>query len=175
VTPQTAIFTDISKGTLANVSWVIPDQNESDRPGTPSDTGPSWVASVVNAIGQSSYWNSTAIVIVWDDWGGFYDPVKPPHLDHQGGPGFRVPMIVVSPYAKRHHVSHVPYEFGSLLKYVESTFGLPSLDRTDARARNLADCFDYGQPPRDYVPLATEREASDFIGRPPNSRPPDDY
>ncbi len=82
------------------MSWLIPDGANSDHPGYASDTGPSWVASVVNAIGQSSYWNSTAIIVVWDDWGGLYDPVAPPQLDDQGGPGFRVPMLVISPYVE---------------------------------------------------------------------------
>ena len=71
--PETNIFNDISRGSLAQVSWVIPEANNSDHPGTSQDNGPQWVASVVNAIGESAYWNSTAIVIVWDDWGGFYD------------------------------------------------------------------------------------------------------
>ena len=71
------------------------------------------MAHVVNAIGTSSLWNSTAIVVVWDDWGGFYDHVSPPQLDYQGL-GFRVPMLVISPYAKQGYVSHTQYEFGSL-------------------------------------------------------------
>jgi phospholipase C len=76
------IFNDISSGSLPAVSWVIPDEANSDHPGSGSDTGPSWVASVVNAIGDSPYWSSTAIVITWDDWGGFYDHVKPKFFDH---------------------------------------------------------------------------------------------
>lgn len=104
--PETNIFKDISSDKLPAMSWVIPDGKNSDHPAYNSDTGPAWVASVVNAIGKSSYWNSTAIVIVWDDWGGFYDPIAPPKLDDQGGPGFRVPMIVVSPYVPRGEVSH---------------------------------------------------------------------
>ena len=105
--PETNIFGDISSGSLPAVSWVIPEDQNSDHIGDGDvDDGPSWVASVVNAVGQSSYWNSTAIVIVWDDWGGLYDNAAPPCLskaqcrDDQGGLGLRVPMIVVSPYAK---------------------------------------------------------------------------
>src|SRR5262249_44346690 len=107
--PQTNIFTDISDGKLSNVSWVIPDENDSDHPGTSSDAGPSWVASVVNAIGESSYWKSSAIVIVWDDWGGLYDNIAPPQLGY-GGLGFRVPAIVVSPYARPGYISTTQYE-----------------------------------------------------------------
>ncbi|MGB6518440.1 MAG: alkaline phosphatase family protein [Candidatus Cybelea sp.] len=102
--PETNIFKDISGNALPAVSWVIPDGQNSDHPaqqswGIKTDTGPSWVASIVNAVGQSQYWNSTAIVVVWDDWGGFYDHVAPPQLDYTGL-GFRVPLLVVSPYAK---------------------------------------------------------------------------
>src|SRR5581483_11042042 len=96
--PETNIFSDLTSGTLPSMSWVIPDACNSDHPGYTCDTGPSWVTSVVNAVGQSSYWNSTAIIVVWDDWGGFYDPVSPDPLDDQGGPGFRVPMLAISPY-----------------------------------------------------------------------------
>ncbi len=82
-TPETSIFTDITNGTLPAVSWLIPDNQNSDHPDNPPhefpDTGPSWVAQVVNAVGASSEWKSTAIVVIWDDWGGFYDHVKPPN------------------------------------------------------------------------------------------------
>ena len=98
--PETKIFDDITGGTLPAVSWVIPEDNEDDHPGERVDKGPSWVASVVNALGESSYWNSTAIFIVWDDWGGFYDNAVPQQFkDNLGGLGFRVPCLVVSPYA----------------------------------------------------------------------------
>ncbi|MBV8530154.1 MAG: hypothetical protein JO104_02470, partial [Candidatus Eremiobacteraeota bacterium] len=100
--PETNIFNDISAGTLPAMSWVIPDAQNSDHPGYSfEDKGPSWVASVVNAIGGSSYWDSTVVIVVWDDWGGFYDPVAPPlPRDNQGGPGFRVPMLVISPFVQ---------------------------------------------------------------------------
>ncbi|HVA34163.1 MAG TPA: alkaline phosphatase family protein, partial [Candidatus Baltobacteraceae bacterium] len=125
-TPNTNIFNDIKNGQLAQMSWVMPDEANSDHPQSGSKTGPSWVASVVNAIGKSKYWDSTAIIIVWDDWGGWYDHVPPPQLDWLGLGG-RVPMIVVSPYARPGHVAHTQYEFGSIIKYVEQTFGMPSL------------------------------------------------
>ncbi len=84
------VFNDIKNGNLPAVSWVIPDFVNSDHPGA-RRYRTVVVASVVNAVGQSQYWNSTAIVVVWDDWGGFYDHVPPPFLDNQGGLGFRVP------------------------------------------------------------------------------------
>ncbi|HEY2476651.1 MAG TPA: alkaline phosphatase family protein, partial [Candidatus Cybelea sp.] len=84
--PETNIFGDISSGNLANVSWVVPEEQNSDHPGHGTiDDGPSWVASIVNAVGESSYWHTTAIFILWDDWGGFYDNATPPFQDQQGG------------------------------------------------------------------------------------------
>src|SRR5262249_1315957 len=100
------ILTDIGTNHLSSVSWVIPTGQASDHPVTTDGSGPSWVASIVNAVGNSPYWANTAIIITWDDWGGWYDHVKPPLLLNQYEIGFRVPMIVVSPYAKPGHVSH---------------------------------------------------------------------
>lgn len=163
---------------LPAVSWVIPDEQDSDhggpaKPGT--DNGPDWVATVVNAIGESSNWNSTAIIVVWDDWGGFYDHVSPPQLDYQGL-GFRVPMIIVSPYAKHGYVSHTQYEFGSLLKFIEETYALGSLGTTDARANSISDSFNFNQPPHRFKPIGLLNPAHDgayFLRRPPSNQPVD--
>lgn len=153
VSPERKIVSDVAHGDLANVTWVIPDWKNSDHPSSLSDTGPSWVASVVNAIGKSEFWDSTAIFLVWDDSGGWYDHVPPPQVDYDGL-GFRVPLIVISPYAKEGHVSHVQYEFGSLLKFTEEVFGLPALAASDRRANSLDDCFDFTRSPRAFVPVA---------------------
>jgi phospholipase C len=147
IIPETNVLNDIANHQLAGVSWVIPDSAASDHPGDTNGSGPSWVASVVNAIGQSDYWGSTAIFIVWDDWGGFYDHVPPPNIYNSYEVGMRVPLIVVSPYAKPRHVSKVTHEFGSILHYIESDYNLGSLGFTDARADDLSDCFDYQQTP----------------------------
>jgi len=155
VTPETDVFEDISRDTLPAVSWVIPDFQNSDHPGDASDTGPSWVAQVVNAIGQSPAWKTTAIVIVWDDWGGWYDHVTPPGRLRYGGLGFRVPMIVVSAYAKSGYVSHRRYELGSIVRFVEDNWNLPQLGTTDVRAADFVDdFFDFTQPPRQFEPIA---------------------
>jgi phospholipase C len=182
VTPQTRVLTDIASGALPSMSWVTPDFRSSDheaygiggqREAERMDLGPQWVATVVNAIGRSRYWDDTVVIVVWDDWGGWYDHVRPPHLDAMGL-GIRVPMIVISPYAKHGYVSHVQHEFGSILKLAEEVFGLPTLGATDARADDLSDCFDFTQPPRPYVPIATAVSAADFIAMPPSNIPPDD-
>jgi phospholipase C len=151
--PETNIFKDISKGSLAGVSWIVPNDANSDHAGFgKTDTGPSWVARVVNAIGKSKYWDSTAIIVVWDDWGGWYDGVAPPQVDY-AGLGFRVPMIVISPYAKAGYVSHTQYEFGSIIRFVEDVWHLGHLGTTDTRSTSIGDVFDYTQKPLKFTPI----------------------
>jgi phospholipase C len=173
--PETNILNDVTAGKLPMVSWVIPNSQDSDHPWTPRgvDDGPSWVAQVVNAIGGSTYWDSTAIVIVWDDWGGFYDHVPPPFLDNAGGLGFRVPMIVVSPYVSAGTVAHTQYEFGSILKFVEETFGLGSLGTTDVRATSIGNLFNLNQAPIQFAPIPSKRSREYFLHHPPDDRPID--
>ncbi|HEY1656565.1 MAG TPA: alkaline phosphatase family protein, partial [Candidatus Tumulicola sp.] len=146
--PETNVFKDISNGALPAVSWVIPDFVNSDHPGANSDSGPSWVAQVVDAVGNSQYWDTTAVIVVWDDWGGFYDHVPPPLTDDAGGLGFRVPMLIVSPYAKRGYVSHTRYEFGSIVRFVEDNWNLGRLGTTDVRANSIDDAFDFKSGPK---------------------------
>lgn len=175
VTPETQVLTDISNGNLATVSWVTPTAAESDHAKSNDGTGPAWVASVVNAIGQSPYWNNTAIFIAWDDWGGWYDHVQP-QIFGSYELGFRVPLIVVSPYAKVGYVSHVQHEFGSILKFTEETFALGSLGFTDARADDLSDCFNLRQSPQPFRAIAARYSADYFKHLPPDRRNPDtDY
>jgi phospholipase C len=136
------VLTDINTGRLPNVTWVIPSGLSSDHPTTNDGSGPSWVASVVNAIGNSRYWDTTAILITWDDWGGWYDHVAPPVVNSYEY-GFRVPLIVVSPFARPGYVSHATHDFGSILKFIEEVYHLPSLGYADAFADDLSDCFDF--------------------------------
>jgi phospholipase C len=175
--PETNVFADITNGTLPAVSWLIPDIKNSDHPGS-AGTGPSWVAQVVNAIGESPEWNSTAIVVVWDDWGGLYDHVAPPQLDYQGL-GFRVPCLFISPYAriapgeKAGYISHTQYEFGSILKFVEDNWRLKRLGTTDVRANSIADSFDFTQAPRKFVPIAAQYSRAYFEHERPSYLPVD--
>ena len=174
--PETNIFGDITNDQLPAVSWVIPNDADSDHPGEKChcDDGPSWVASIVNGIGQSPYWSSTVVIVLWDDWGGFYDHVPPPFQDEWGGLGFRVPMLLVSPYAiagsagnpGTGYVSHTQYEFGSILKYVEQNWNLPSLGTTDVRATSIGDVLNYGQPPRGFTAIESKHDAPYFIAQP---------
>jgi phospholipase C len=156
------VLNDISNGQLATVSWVIPNGKESDHALNNDGSGPSYVASIVNAIGSSSYWSNTAIIITWDDWGGWYDHVAPKSINSYEY-GFRVPMIVVSPYAKPAYISHVTHDFGSILKFVESTFNLPSLEYADATADDLSDCFNFSQTPITFQTINAPLQASYFL------------
>jgi phospholipase C len=175
----TVIFSDISDGTLPAVSWVVADDVNSDHPGDASDTGPSWVASIVNAVGESKYWRSTAVIVVWDDWGGFYDHVRPPFFDRWGGLGFRVPMLVVSAYSRegsqKHpgYVSHTQYEFGSILRFVENVWNLGRLGTTDSRATSIGDCFDFAQSPRTFKRISSSYSREYFERQPPSYEPVD--
>jgi phospholipase C len=150
--PNTNFFADLKAGRLPNVSWVIPAFADSDHPASGCNGGPRWVAKLVDAIGASPYWKTSAVVLIWDDWGGWYDRVPPPQVSYTSL-GFRVPMIVISPYARTHFVSHTPYDFGSILKFVESTFGLGSLGTTDRSARSMDDAFDFRQTPSAFQTL----------------------
>jgi len=167
------IFDDIAGGTLPAVSWYIPGLADSDHPGTHAYTGPSAVADLVDTIGKSSYWKSTAIVVVWDDWGGFYDHEPPPFRDDAGGLGFRVPMLVISAYTPRGLISHTQYEFGSILKFIENNWNLGRLGTTDVRANSIGDCFDFGQKPRKFAPITSGYPHSYFVRRPPSYEPID--
>jgi phospholipase C len=172
--PETKVLTDIGRDTLPAVSWVVPDYQNSDHPGDSSDTGPSWVAQVVNAIGESPAWKTTAIVVLWDDWGGWYDHVPPPGKHRYGGLGFRVPAIVISPYAKAGYDSHKTYQFGSVLRFIEENWDLPSLGTTDGTSASfVGDFFDFGQHPRSFKPIQAKYSLDFFKRQKPSDKPVD--
>ena len=179
VAPQTKVLSDARHGRLPAVSWVTPTEEDSDHPVALSDRGPSWVAAVVNAIGTSRYWSTSAIVVVWDDWGGFYDNAAPPQLDYRGL-GIRVPCLIISPYAKQGYVSHVQYEYGSILRFIEDVNGVPagsigpaSLGYTDGRAAGLDDAFDFNQKPRKFTKIPAKYSPWDFLRETPSHAPLD--
>lgn len=179
IAPETRVLTDIKKDRLADVTWVTPKRSNSDISGERSDTGPSWVSAIVNEIGESRYWDSTAIFVTWDEWGGWFDNASPPQLDFRGL-GIRVPCLIISPYAKHGYVSHVQYEFGSFLRFIESVYGLPagsvgpiSHGYTDGRAAGFDDAFDFTQQPRKFHRIHAKYPISHFLYEPPSSEPVD--
>jgi phospholipase C len=172
ISPQTNFFTDVSNGNLRALSWVTPTCANSDHAGCGSKTGPAWVASLVNAIGQSKYWDSTAIFIFWDDYGGWYDPDPPAMVDYDGL-GMRIPMLIVSPYAKPGYVDHTHFEHGSILKFVEETFGLSAMAASDKRATAPDDAFDFNKSPRKFDVVPSFRDENFFLHQAPDYRVPD--
>ena len=173
ISPSKQFFKDLAKGDFANLTFITPTAAASDHAMKNNGTGPAWVASLVNAIGKSPYRNTTAIFVTWDDWGGWYDHVKPPQYNSYEL-GMRVPLIVISPYANTRYVSHKQHEFGSILKFTEEMFNLGSLGTTDVRADDLADCFNFGQAPRHFAAIPTTLGPSYFSSQRDSREVPDD-
>jgi phospholipase C len=172
------VLADIASGQLPQVTWVIPTGQESDHAGLNDGSGPSWVSSVVNAVGNSPYWENMVIFITWDDWGAWYDHVPPPQVlvnCAQWGCGyvygFRVPLIIVSSHAKTQYISHVNHDFGSILKFIEEQYGLSSLGYADAPADDFSDCFNFSQSPTPFQTIPAEKDANFFLH---DKRPPTD-
>jgi len=129
------------------VSWVIPPSEASEHPPASICAGENWTVSVLNALMQGPDWNSTAVFLTWDDFGGLYDHVAPPQVD-QFGLGPRVPLLIISPYAKSGYVSHTVSDHTSILKFIETRYHLQPLTSRDAQANPMLDSFDFTQRPR---------------------------
>jgi phospholipase C len=160
VRPPTEFVKDVRHGDMPAVSWIIPDESYNEHPGGEKSTcaGENWTVHQVNTIMKSEYWESTAIVVVWDDFGGFYDPVVPPHFDIMGlGP--RTPALIISPYtrpgdnADGGSVDETVYEFSSVLAFIEQLFGLEPMTERDAEADPLSGAFDWENPNFDKLVL----------------------
>ena len=144
--PGEQFYTDIRNGVLPAVSWFTPNFDESDHPPASVTDGMWHVSRLVNAIMRSRYWADTAIIVVWDDYGGFYDHVLPPAVD-ENGLGLRVPALVISPYARAGFINHNVFDFTSPLKLVERRFGLTPLTSRDQKSNDMLKCFDFTQTP----------------------------
>jgi len=173
------ILTDIAAGTLADMTWVTPIEKTSDHAGFGYNQGPAWIASVVNAIGTSKFWNSTVVFVVWDDWGGWYDHVVPPDLDYDGL-GFRVPLLIISPYTPQGVIADNQLEFGSILRYVENLWGLAQLSASDTRAIPADQgcpasnpCINPNVSPRPFQTIPSQYDAKHFIGLKSDGKPLD--
>jgi phospholipase C len=172
VIPDTdQIITDIKNSDLAKVSWVCPTGAASDHPANPVQPAQNYLVKLVNAAMSSKYWPGLAIFVTWDDWGGFYDHVNPPVVDAWGlGP--RVPLLVISPWAKSGHISHKQGEFSSFAKFVERNWSLPSLGQRDAldTTSDLMDFFDFAQAPQGPFLLDQIPQPTLIAAQPPGSR-----
>jgi phospholipase C len=182
------VLTDINNCHLRSVSWVTPIGQNSDHAGNTANVGgPSWVASIVNAIGSSTacdggtgYWNNTAIVITWDDWGGWYDHEPPTILSTIQGDyeqGFRVPLIYVSAYTRRAYIGNNRIDFGSVLLFIERNFGAGAgtLNFADARAQHrLGGFFNLKMNPRSFTPVSAPLSAQFFLNDKRGPTAPDD-
>jgi len=161
-------------GTLPAVSWIAPAQPNSDHPPANLATGQAYVTNLINTIMRGPDWSSTAIFLTWDDWGGFYDHVRPPAVDADGY-GLRVPMLVISPYARHGFIDHQVLSFDAFNKFIEDDFlsrarlnpatdgrpdGRPDVREDAAILGNLVADFDFSQPPRRPVLLAPHPSAA---------------
>lgn len=189
-TAKAGVLNDITNCNLPAVSWVIPDSPESDHSGGNKGLGPSWVASIINSVGQQgmcpdgeTYWNNTAILVTWDDWGGWYDHVAPFSGNGQSNGwgagytyGFRVPLLVVSAYTPAGYVDNATHDFGSILAFIESNFGLGHIGAgfyADSYADNLAAFFS-GTTPRGFQAIRAEKGPAYFRTAPRSDIGPDD-
>jgi phospholipase C len=182
------VLNEIALCELRDVSWVIPTRQNSDHAGTNNGGGPSWVASIVNAIGSSScwdgigtsYWRDTAILVTWDDWGGWYDHEPPMFLaPPQGGYqlGFRVPFIFISAYTPPGTISNVRFDFGSVARFIEHNFSAPegTLGFADARSKtDLGAFYNLSNAPRQFVFIPAPLGAGYFLNDKSPQLPPDD-
>jgi phospholipase C len=150
VVDYTQFAADAASGSLPAVSWVTEPKADADKPPKSVCGGENWLVSQLNTVmNNPTLWSSTAVIVSWDDWGGFYDHVTPP-----AGPtntnlqyGLRIPVLIISPYAKAGTVDHNLYSFPSVLKFVEDNFNLPSLGTVDGQATSLMNAFNFTQPP----------------------------
>ena len=146
VVPAEQFIADAQNGNLPAVSWLVVGGPYTEHPPSSACAGENWTVQQINAVMQGPFWNSTAVFLTWDDFGGVYDHVPPPSLDYFGlGP--RVPLLVISPFARTGMVSHTLYEFSSVLKFIETRFNLPPLTARDANASDLTDAFNFNRPP----------------------------
>ncbi|MGH8939091.1 MAG: alkaline phosphatase family protein, partial [Actinomycetes bacterium] len=163
VFPVDGLVQHIRDDRLPPVTWVTPRFELSEHPEYSFCWGQNWTTRLVNTIMSSPMWKDTAIFITWDDYGGFYYHVPPPQVDRFGF-GIRVPLLLISPYAKAGYVDHTLGEFSSVLRFIEDNWGLSQLTHRDRDARNLSEAFDFSQEPRkpDPQPVRTDCPGAQF-------------
>ncbi len=163
--PNTTQFvTDAQNGQLPSVSWLVGPGPTSEHPTASICASENWTVQQINAVMQGPEWNSTAIFLTWDDFGGFYDHVPPPSAEDEYGLGLRVPLLIISPYALAGYISNTQYEPASLLRFVEERFGLAALSTRDANANDTLDSFNLTQTP--LAPLVLQTRTCPVASRP---------
>jgi phospholipase C len=145
-----SIVPDIAAGRLPSVTWVTPRYEESDHPPYSTTWGQNWATGIVNAIMRSPAWASTVIFVTWDEWGGLYDPVAPPVVDSLGL-GVRVPMLVISPWARSGMIDHEVGEFSTPHRFIADNFDLPYLSDWVRNTHNFEHVFDFSRAPKDLL------------------------
>ncbi len=145
-------YTDLENGTLPDVAYIVPSGASEHPPGS-LQSGQRFVRGLIQALMRSDSWSTSAFFLAYDDWGGWYDHVVPPQVDDYGF-GFRVPALLISPYARKGFIDHTQYDFTSMLKFIEYNWDLAPLATRDTQANNMTPAFDFSSPPR----------APDFIG-----------
>jgi phospholipase C len=170
VFPVQQVVDDIRHDRLPPVTWITPQFALSEHPEYNFCHGENWTTRIVDAIMRSPMWKDTAIFLTWDDWGGFYDHVPPPQVD-RFGLGIRVPLLMISPYAKTGFIDHRHGEFSTVLRFIEDNWGLPQLTKRDREAGNLHEAFDFhGKPrPPDPRPERIDCAGNAFTKPPPGA------
>ena len=166
VFPVDTLLPDIRDGRLPPVTWITPRFALSEHPEYNLCYGENWTTQVIDAIMRSPMWKDTAIFLTWDDWGGFYDHVAPPQVD-RFGLGMRVPLLILSPYARQGYIDHDTGEFSSVLRFIEDNWGLPKIDRRDRSTTDLSEGFDFTQQPRPPDPQPQRSDCAGPIWSPP--------
>jgi phospholipase C len=149
VVPYTQFFTDLTNSQLPAVSWIVLPGNLSEHAPSSVCVGENYTVNIVTALMHSSAWCTSALFVTWDDFGGFYDHFPPPNTTGQNadslGPGFRVPLLVISPFAKPGFIDTTPYDFSSMVKFAELTFGLAPLTARDLNSSNMLNAFNFNR------------------------------
>ena len=155
-------YVDLENGTLPAVAYIAPSGPSEHPPGSVM-AGQRFVRSLIQGLMRSDAWETSALMVTYDDWGGWYDHVLPPSVDADGY-GFRVPAFLVGGYARRGHIESTTLDYTSILRFIEDNWGLEPLASRDRLASSIAGAFDFGKPPREPAFLALDRV-------PPEGRP----
>jgi phospholipase C len=159
-------YTDLEQGTLPSVAYIVPS-GASEHPPQKPITGERTVKNLIQELMRSTAWDSSAFLLLYDDWGGWYDHVSPPQVDNFGY-GLRVPALLVSPYARKGYVDNTQLDFTSILKFIEENWNVPPLASRDTAARSFVEAFDFTQPPRPPEFLSSVRAPNIAVKKDPS-------